>query len=118
MLTYEQARHVVIEQAQKSARPRSTSTLSVWDAPGFVLAQDVKTDRPYPPFDRSTRDGFAVNAAEAVPGAKLRCVAEPKAGDVFTTPLKPGTCVQIMPGPAVPAGANAVVMLEHTSREG
>lgn len=118
MLTYEQARHTVVEQAKKNTRPRTTATMSVWDALGFVLAQDVHTDRPYPPFDRSTRDGFAVNAAEAVPGAKLRCAGEIKAGDAFATPLKPGTCVQIMTGAAVPGGANAVVMLEHTSREG
>ncbi len=118
MLTYEQARRTVIEQATKNARPRTTATMSVWDALGFVLAQDVKTDRPYPPFDRSTRDGFAVNAAEAVPGAKLRCTGEIKAGDAFATTLEPGTCVQIMTGAAVPAGANAVVMLEHTTREG
>jgi molybdopterin molybdotransferase len=118
MLTYEQARSAVIEQAQKSARPRSTATLSVWDALGFVLAQDVKTDRAYPPFDRSTRDGFAARAADAVPGTKLSWVGEIKAGDTVNTPLKPGTCVQIMTGAAVPPGADAVVMLEHTHRDG
>jgi molybdopterin molybdotransferase len=118
MLTYEQARRTVIEQAQKATRPRTTAPMSVWDALGFVLAQDVKTDRPYPPFDRSTRDGFAARAAEAVPGAKLPCVGEIKAGDTVTSPLKPGTCVQIMTGAAIPAGADAVVMLEHTQREG
>jgi molybdopterin molybdotransferase len=118
MLTYEQARRTVIEQAQKAARPRTTAAISVWDALGYVLAHDVKTDRPYPPFDRSTRDGFALRAAEAVPGAKLPCVGEIKAGDSVTAPLKAGTCVQIMTGAAVPAGADAVVMLEHTRREG
>ena len=118
MLTYEHARRTVIEQAQKTVRPRTTAAISVWDALGYVLAQDVKTDRPYPPFDRSTRDGFAVRAAEAVPGAKLPCVGEIKAGDSVTAPLKAGTCVQIMTGAAVPAGADAVVMLEHTRREG
>jgi molybdopterin molybdotransferase len=117
MLTYEQARRTVIEQAPKNASPRATATMSVWDGLGFVLAQDVNTDRAYPPFDRSTRDGFAVSAGEAVPGAKLRCSGEIKAGDAFATPLIPGTCVQIMTGAAVPEGANAVVMLEHTTRE-
>jgi len=118
MLTYEQARRTVIEQAQKTTRPRTTAPRSVWDALGFVLAQDVKTDRQYPPFHRSTRDGFAVRASEAVLGAKLPCAGEIKAGDTVGAPLKPGTCVQIMTGAAVPAGADAVVMLEHTRREG
>jgi molybdopterin molybdotransferase len=90
----------------------------VWDALGFVLAEEVKTDREYPPFNRSTRDGYAVRAAEVAPGATLRCMAEIKAGDTVTDPLAPGTCVQIMTGAAVPAGADAVAMIEHTNREG
>jgi molybdopterin molybdotransferase len=118
MLTYEQARRTVIEQVEKARGPRATASISVWDALGFVLAEDVKTDREYPPFDRSTRDGYAVRAAEVAPGATLRCMAEIKAGDTVTDPLAPGTCVQIMTGAAVPMGADAVAMIEHTNREG
>jgi len=118
MLTYEQARRTVIEQAEKAKGPRATATLTVWDALGFVLAEEIKTDRDYPPFHRSTRDGYAVRAAEVAPGATLRCVAETKAGDTVAQPLAPGTCVQIMTGAAVPDNADAVVMIEHTTREG
>jgi molybdopterin molybdotransferase len=117
MLTYEQARRAVIEQLEKARGPRATANVSVWDALGFVLAEEVKTDREYPPFDRSTRDGYAVRAAEVAPGATLRCVAEIKAGDTVTEPLAPGTCVQIMTGAAVPTGADAVAMIEHTNRD-
>jgi len=92
--------------------------VSVWDALGFVLAQEVKADRDYPPFNRSTRDGYAVRAAEATTGAKLRCVGEIKAGDAVTQTMAPGTCVQIMTGAAVPTSADAVVMIEHTRLEG
>src|SRR6266436_3721218 len=118
MLTYEQARRTVIEQAEKARGPRATATLSVWDALGFVLAEEIKTDRDYPPFDRSTRDGYAVRAPDVAAGAILRCVAEIKAGDTAAQPLGPSTCVQIMTGAAVPDNANAVIMIEHTSREG
>ena len=118
MLTYEQARRAVINQVEKARGPRATANLSVWDALGFVLAEEIKTDREYPPFDRSTRDGYAVRAAEFAPVARLRCVAEIKAGDTVTQPLTPRTCVQIMTGAAVPPGADAVVMIEQTSREG
>ncbi len=118
MLSYEQARHTVIEQVAKAKRPRAESSVSVWDALGFVLAEQVKTDREYPPFDRSTRDGYAVRAADAAPGATLGCAGEIKAGDTVTQPLGPGTCVQIMTGAAVPARADAVVMIEHTQRDG
>jgi molybdopterin molybdotransferase len=118
MLTYEQARRTVINQVEKARGPRATVNLSVWDALGFVLAEEIETDREYPPFDRSTRDGYAVRAAEFAPVATLQCVAEIKAGDTATQPLAPRTCVQIMTGAAVPPGADAVVMIEQTSRNG
>ncbi|MCU1243070.1 MAG: hypothetical protein JWO71_3796 [Candidatus Acidoferrum typicum] len=118
MLTYEQARRTVIDQVEKAKGPRATATLSVWDALGFVLAEEIKTDREYPPFNRSTRDGYAVRVSEIAAGATLRCIAEIKAGDTVTQPLAPRTCVQIMTGAAVPPGADAVVMIEHTNRDG
>jgi len=118
MLTYEQARQTVIDQIAKKKGPRSTTVVNLWEALGFVLAQQIKTDREYPPFDRSTRDGYAVRAADAPQGADLRCTAEIKAGDTVTAPLARWNCVQIMTGAAVPAGADAVVMIEHTQREG
>ncbi|HLZ92768.1 MAG TPA: gephyrin-like molybdotransferase Glp [Candidatus Acidoferrum sp.] len=118
MLTYEQARRNVMEQVAKVPAPRLLFTLSVWDALGFVLTEELKTDRKYPPFDRSTRDGYAVRSTEVSPGALLPCVGEIKAGDTVAQPLASSTCVQIMTGAAVPAGADAVMMLEHTQRDG
>ena len=76
MLTYEQARNTIIEQVGKKRGPRATGVVSVWDALGLVLTQEIRTDREYPPFDRSTRDGYAVGAREVVPGAKLPCGGE------------------------------------------
>lgn len=98
--------------------PRATASVSVWEALGLVLAQEVKTDREYPPFDRSTRDGYAVRSSEVKPGVQLRCAGEIKAGDTVTESLTAATCVQIMTGAAVPSGADAVMMIEHTQREG
>src|SRR5882762_2574859 len=118
MLTFEEARGKVIEQVGKRKGPRATAVVSVWDALGLVLAQEVKTDRQYPPFDRATRDGYAVRSNEVSPGAQLKCAGEIKAGDTVREALAAGTCWQIMTGAAVPAGADAVVMIEHTTREG
>ncbi|HET8923190.1 MAG TPA: gephyrin-like molybdotransferase Glp [Candidatus Acidoferrum sp.] len=118
MLTYEQARQKVIQQLGKNKGPRAVLGVSVWDALGLVLAQEIKTDREYPPFNRSTRDGCAVRSKEVAPGAKLKCLGEIKAGDTVKEVLLQGTCVQIMTGAAVPPGADAVVMIEHTQREG
>src|SRR5580658_354778 len=118
MLTYEQARQKVIEQLGGKKGPRATEQVRVGEALGFVLAQEVKTDREYPPFDRATRDGYAVLAADAKAGATLKCTGEIKAGDRVTKELSAQTCVQIMTGAAVPSGADAVVMIEHTKRDG
>jgi molybdopterin molybdotransferase len=118
MFSYEQARNTVIEQVGKKRGPRAIASVSVWDALGFVLAREVRTDREYPPFDRSTRDGYAVRSKDVAASSELKCTGEIKAGDTVREALAAETCVQIMTGAAVPAGADAVVMIEHTRREG
>jgi len=118
MLSYQEARQKVIEQITAKKGPRAMEQVRVGDALGYVLAQEVKTDREYPPFNRATRDGYAVFAADAKAGATLKCTGEIKAGDRVTKELWAETCVQIMTGAAVPSGADAVVMIEHTKRDG
>jgi molybdopterin molybdotransferase len=118
MLTYEQARQKVIKQVTEKKAPRATEQVRVGDALGYVLAQEVKTDREYPPFNRATRDGYAVFAADVKAGVTLKCTGEIKAGDRVSKELWAETCVQIMTGAAVPSGADAVVMIEHTVRDG
>ena len=118
MLTFEEARRKVIDQVRKMRGPLASASVSVWDALGLVLAQEVKTDRECPPFNRSTRDGYAVRSRDIKPGAQLKSAGEIKAGDTVTETLKAGTCVQIMTGAAVPADADAVIMIEYTQREG
>ena len=86
---------------------------------GRVLAGEILADRDFPPFDRATRDGYAVRAADlAEVPARLEVVGAVKAGDW----PEPGVCsvgrgqaVEIMTGAPLPVGADAVVMVEHTS---
>jgi molybdopterin molybdotransferase len=118
MLSFSDARRIVIAEVKSHAGARPTLDLPLADALGHVLAQEIRSDREYPPFDRSTRDGYAVCAAEATQGATLRCSGEIKAGDAVSQPLSPKTCIQIMTGAAVPPGADAVVMIEFTHRSG
>ena len=65
MISYSQARHNIIEQLRKDLAEPSAEGVALTSAFGRVLAQDVKTDRDYPPFDRAMRDGYAVRAGEA-----------------------------------------------------
>jgi molybdopterin molybdotransferase len=120
MLTFDQARKKITQELSPlvSSSPRAKETLALSDSLGRILAEQIRADRPYPPFDRSIRDGFAVRANEIHPGAKRRCIGELKAGDAPQISVTPGTCIQIMTGAAVPSGADAVVMVEHTRTEG
>ena len=117
MLPFADARRLVITKTKAHAGVRPTIALPISDALGHILAREIRCDREYPPFHRSTRDGYAVVAAEARQGAALRCTGEIKAGDSITEPLPSGTCMQIMTGAAVPARADAVVMIEFTRRD-
>ncbi len=118
MLRFEDARQRVIDEAGRNRSAKAIQSLPVHDSLGYVLAEEVRADREYPPFDRSTRDGYAVRANDAGPAETLRCVGEVRAGDSVKDALAAGTCVQIMTGAAVPEGADAVVMIEFTGREG
>jgi molybdopterin molybdotransferase len=123
MLSYEAARAKIIEVVRARSATPSAESIEFGNDParalGRVLAEDVSADRNYPPFDRATRDGFAVRAADvAQPGAKLTVIGESRAGVAFNDAVGVGQCVQIMTGAAVPRGADAVVMQEHTRVEG
>src|ERR1700722_6610612 len=119
MLSYTDARQKVIEVAGSSPRPLLQTQVEIEQAFGRILAAPVLADRDYPPFDRSTRAGFAVRSADAqAPGARLECVGELRAGGQFDATVLPGQCVEIMTGAAVPRGADAIVMIEHTKRDG
>jgi len=118
MFTYQQARESVIGRLQAIPRAPATGAIPLREAMSRVLARDILSDRDYPPFHRSIRDGYAVRAAETHSDAQLKCIGELKAGDTPTTCVAPGTCIQIMTGAALPDGADAVIMIEHTSREG
>ncbi len=89
-------------------------TVPLRAAAGRVLAVDAGADRPYPPFDRAMRDGFAVRAKD-LPGT-LRITGEVRAGAWPERELQAGEAVEIMTGAPVPAGADAVVMVEHSVR--
>jgi molybdopterin molybdotransferase len=93
-----------------------TEAQALLDCRGRVLAEAVMADRDQPPFDRSTRDGFAVRAFEA-DGGELRVVGLVRAGERWRGErLERGTAIEIMTGAPLPDGADAVVMVEHAER--
>lgn len=118
MLSYEKARETVIARVESLAAKAVLETVSLFDSLGRILASDILSDRDYPPFHRSIRDGYAVRSADIHEGATLRCIGELKAGDTPSLAVTSGTCIQIMTGAALPEGSDAIVMVEHTQQTG
>jgi len=111
--SYREARAEIIGEVKPLG---GLETVPLAEAMGRVLAADVAADRDQPPFHRATRDGFAVRAAD-VPGA-LTVIGEIAAGQSLGRALAAGEAAEIMTGAPVPDGADAVAMVEHTTRDG
>src|SRR5260370_5836446 len=116
VLSFEQAYATVLDYCRRPAPPPAKE-VALLDGLGRVLAQPVLADRDFPPFPRATRDGYAVRVDDLriVPVA-LRVVGQIQAGATFSGHIAPGQTAEIMTGAAVPDGADAVVMVEHTAR--
>ena len=121
MISFEQALSLVAAKLVETHASPATETVPLGEARGHVLARDQVADRDYPPFHRSARDGYAVRAADvqAVP-VWLTCPGEARAGAPYAGKLgeEPAACIETMTGAPLPPGADAVVMIEHTRREG
>ncbi|HEY0707686.1 MAG TPA: hypothetical protein VGG33_12865, partial [Polyangia bacterium] len=115
--------------AAVSPRPAEAVTLGLDAAllSGRVLAADVVAQVPIPAFDRSAVDGFAVRSVDLVEAAPdrpltLRCESGESPGHAPSLRelphLRAGCTWPIATGGRVPAGADAVVMLEHATRVG
>jgi molybdopterin molybdotransferase len=79
---------------------------------GRVLAEDVTSTIPVPPFDSSAMDGYAVVAGR---GGELEVIGEARAGHPFGRRVSEGSAVRISTGALVPEGADAVVPVERTT---
>jgi molybdenum cofactor synthesis domain-containing protein len=98
-----------------------TERVTLWEASGRVLAETVLAPADVPPFDRAAMDGFAVIAADTVGAGRhepkiLLCTETIYTGQVASRAIRPGECVQIATGAPMPAGADAVVMVEETEK--
>jgi molybdopterin molybdotransferase len=114
---FDEALEMVLAHASDLAVP-ATDVMPLLTCEGRVLAEAVRADRDQPPFDRSTRDGFAVHASEFGIGT-LKIAGQVRAGEQWEHGvLEPGAAIEIMTGAPVPEGADAVLMVEHVERNG
>lgn len=96
--------------------PVGTERVSISEAQGRVLAEDVIATHDQPPFASSAMDGYAVRAEDARIGTKLSVVGESAAGSRFDGKLGPAEAVRIFTGAPVPDGAGKVIIQENIRR--
>ena len=119
MIDLETARARVLQ----GCRALTPVRVKLGEAAGLVLAEAVVADQLLPPFANTAVDGFAVRAADVVGAGpdqpvELLVVETIAAGRASTRTLEAGQAMRIMTGAPVPAGADAVVMVEDTSTVG
>lgn len=110
---YEPALRAVLDAIAPMPEGRRRSPQA---ALGARLAAPVVADRDQPPFNRAAMDGYALRAADAHPGARLRVTGATAAGSAPAPPIAPGQAVRIATGAPLPPGADAVVRHEWTDR--
>ncbi len=113
----------VKELVIKYERPRRVERVSIWDAVGRVLAEDVVSYVDVPGFDRAMLDGYAIRAedtfwADEDNPVELRVSGVSSAGHPFEGEISRGEAVEVATGAPIPRGANAVVREELTLRRG
>ncbi len=118
-ISFDEARRRLNEAVRPIAR---TERVELERAAGRVAAEDVTSSIDVPPFARSAMDGYAVVAADTTAAtsdspASLRIVERIYTGQMPKSVIVSGTCAEIATGAPLPAGADAVVMVEQTKLE-
>lgn len=120
VVSLEEALRIVREHADALKPPADTESVGLWVGPyDRVLAEEIRSPRDQPSFDRSTRDGYAVRSEDLIPGRHLRVRGMLRAGERWKDgDVASGEAIEIMTGAPLPPGADAVLMVEHAERSG
>ena len=118
-ISFDEARRRLDAAVDPIAR---TERVSLGAAQGRVAADDIRSSIDVPPFSRSAMDGYAVIAADTSGATvdspvRLRVVDRLYTGQAPAVAVSAGTCAEIATGAPLPAGADAVVMVEQTTKD-
>lgn len=114
MLTVEQA----LERILGACVPvEGSDRLAITEALDRILAEPVTARIDVPSSRNSAMDGYALNAADASAGTRLRVAGLSAAGHPWHGQLAAGECIRILTGAVVPEGADIVVVQEHVRVE-
>lgn len=102
-------------------KPLGNEKVSILDALGRVITEDMVAPRDLPPYDNSGMDGYAVryedvkDASETNP-VRLKVIEDLRAGFISEKTVQKGQAIRIMTGAPIPQGADSVVPVEETER--
>jgi molybdopterin molybdotransferase len=108
MLSLAETRARILELAE----PGEAIEVPWTEALGLVLAEPAVADVDLPPFDRAALDGYALRAADAREGARLRVVGPRRSWTEVQ--VEPGRAARVQADDALPLGADAVVRTEDS----
>jgi molybdopterin molybdotransferase len=108
LLSYSEALELILKQNL----PNILETISLSEAQGRILAEDIYADRNYPPFNRAAMDGVAFNFSQWEPNQALQIIDTIFPGTLSNSTLSQGQCFRIMTGAALPPNADTIVKIE------
>lgn len=119
LLSVDEARARILEEVG----PLGVERVAIAEAHGRVLAEAVVAPGDIPERDNTAMDGYAVRAEDVAAArddapVRLTVVETLAAGYVATARVERGTAIRIMTGAPMPDGADAVVIVEHTTTDG
>jgi molybdopterin molybdotransferase len=110
MISVEDALNLILKQK----RDFGTEKVDLLDCVGRVLAETVVADRDFPPFNRVTMDGIAINSVSFAKGIRTFAVEKVQAaGDTQQSLGDDGNCIEVMTGAVLPENTDAVVPYEQ-----
>ena len=111
MTSFDTAFHKVMNQSLHLGNEH----IPLLQSTGRVLAENVQADRDFPPFDRSTKDGIAVNFSGIEKGIVRYKVEGVLSAGMPQQSLSSDThCFEIMTGAVLPKNADTIIMYEET----
>src|SRR4030042_862479 len=119
MITVEEALDKILPYIE----PLGFEKVSILEALGRVIAEDIYANRDIPPLDNSGMDGYAVRSedirdADQNHPVRLEVIEDLPAGFISTRTVGKGEAIRIMTGAPIPRGADTIIPVEYTTKDG
>jgi len=121
LLSFDEAKQLLKQTF--SPKPVGVEQVSISKAHDRVLAEDIVAPMNIPPFSRSIVDGYAVKAVDTFGASEdkpvtLKFCGQVAVGESPNVAVEKGLAAEIVTGAPLPEGADSVVMVEYTTRQG